>query len=169
MPVDNAISIIDECQIINNFTVADFGKNYTWEDIAKGVIDPNVIADSLYEKGLNYLPSENPVVRRSNVLNSCKRLENDFEDYSKWVPTAKRGPLWWTNLIGILLEFIGAALIVWAAYRNKKLVSELRDTWDGKPFEQLRDVMATQAFTELRGFLLLATGLVFQMLGSFNL
>lgn len=79
-----------------------------------------------------------------------------------------RSLLWWINEAGIVLEIVGATLIVIAAFRTRKQIKDIGDTWDSDLTERLRDVISNQAFTELKGFGLLAVGLIFQMIGGFE-
>ena len=79
---------------------------------------------------------------------------------------AGRSCLWWTNEFGILLEIAGAAILVKAAFRSRGRINDLQDTWDTNLTERLKDTIAAQAFTELKGFGLLAMGLTAQMIGG---
>ena len=79
-----------------------------------------------------------------------------------------RSAYWWANQTGISFEIIGALLIVLAAFWTRKRIRDIRDTWDAKLPERLRDIVSNQAFTELLGFGLLALGLVLQMIGAFG-
>ena len=70
---------------------------------------------------------------------------------------------------GILLEFVGALIIVVAAFRNKKKVAALNSTWEGIGYlDEVREAIQGQAITEFRGFLLLGLGLAFQFIGGFG-
>jgi hypothetical protein len=79
-----------------------------------------------------------------------------------------RNWFWWVNEIGIFLEVIGAALLVSAAFRSRSQIKDIKDTWDANLTEKIRDIIADQAFTELKGFVLLAVGLVCQIIGGFS-
>jgi hypothetical protein len=79
-----------------------------------------------------------------------------------------RSVLWWVNQGGIALEVVGAMLIVVAAFRTRGRIKYIADTWDAALAEKLRDVISDQAYTELRGFALLAIGLLCQMIGGFE-
>ena len=81
---------------------------------------------------------------------------------------SERNCLWWVNEIGILLEVSGAILVVWAAFRSRKQIKDIPDSWDAELPSKLRDIIAGQAFTELKGFGLLAIGLLCQMVGGFD-
>lgn len=81
---------------------------------------------------------------------------------------ASRSLLWWVNQVGIALEIIGAMLIVIAAFQARGRIKNIADAWDTALAEKLRDVISDQAYTELRGFSLLAVGLVCQMIGGFE-
>lgn len=74
---------------------------------------------------------------------------------------------WWINELGIVLEILGAALLVFAAFRSRKEIKDISDTWDADLAEKLRDTISGQAITELKGFVLLAVGLFLQMVGAF--
>ena len=75
---------------------------------------------------------------------------------------------WWLNQIGILFEVVGALTVVGAAFRTRRKIKDLPDSWDGELPIRLRDVIASQAFTELGGFGLLAFGLLMQLVGGFG-
>ena len=54
---------------------------------------------------------------------------------------------------GILLEFVGALIIVVAAFRNKMKVAALNSTWEGIGYlDEVREAIQAQAITEFRGF-----------------
>lgn len=79
-----------------------------------------------------------------------------------------RSFLWWVNEFGILLEIVGAIVIVVAAFRTRARIKSVQDTWDSELSILLRDMLATQAFTELTGFVLLALGLFGQLIAGFQ-
>lgn len=79
---------------------------------------------------------------------------------------SERTCYWWINETGIVLEIVGAALLVIAAFKSRNEIMNIKDTWDANLTEKLRDVIANQAMTELNGFVLLALGLIFQMAGG---
>lgn len=81
---------------------------------------------------------------------------------------SSRSVVWWINEIGILLEIVGATIVVFAAFRTRKQIKDIGDVWKPSLPEQLRDVISNQAFTELKGFVLLAVGLICQMIGGFG-
>ena len=81
---------------------------------------------------------------------------------------AERSWFWWVNEIGIVLEIVGATIIVVAAFRSRARIKDTEDTWNADLSVKLRDIIASQAFTELKGFGLLALGLVGQMIGGFE-
>ena len=70
------------------------------------------------------------------------------------------------NETGIILEILGAGLMVCSAFRTRRLIHQIEDTWDAELSTKLRDVIANQAWTELFGFGLLASGLILQLLGA---
>lgn len=80
----------------------------------------------------------------------------------------QKSALWWINQVGIILEIVGAALIVRSAFKSRAEIKNIQDTWDAELATKLRDVIASQAITELKGFGLLAIGLVGQFVGSFE-
>ncbi|HEY0846679.1 MAG TPA: hypothetical protein VGE12_15005 [Noviherbaspirillum sp.] len=112
------------------------------------------------------------------VKRQAPMLSKRFAIYNKLGPTMElvaltslfdgRKPLWWINEIGIVLEIIGAVLIVLAAFKTRSEIRHLPDSWDGGLTEKLRDVIADQAITERRGFILLALGLLGQLAGGFQ-
>ena len=78
--------------------------------------------------------------------------------------------LWFiVGQFGILLEFVGALIIVVAAFRNRKKVANLNSTWEGIEYlDEVREAIQGQAITEVRGFLLLGIGLALQFIGGFS-
>lgn len=157
LPSDDVLKLLDDCQVAERFTVSDYKES-----------DGAIWAELLYRDGLRFSRTDTAAKLRRNVLSACKTLERDFNNDAKWIPQKNRDLLWWVNQSGILLEIVGAALIVFAAVRNRKALKRLEDTWDGGALERLRDVVAGQAITEVRGFILLFSGLVFQLLGAFG-
>jgi hypothetical protein len=81
---------------------------------------------------------------------------------------AERTCYWWINETGIVLEIVGAALLVVAAFKSRNKIKDIPDSWDAELAMKLRDTIASQAMTELKGFVLLAIGLIFQMVGGFG-
>ncbi|AEJ01870.1 hypothetical protein Nit79A3_2081 [Nitrosomonas sp. Is79A3] len=75
---------------------------------------------------------------------------------------------WCINQTGIILEIIGALLIVLSAFKTRNKIKDIPDSWEADLAERLRDVISNQAFTELKGFGLLAIGLVMQFIGGFG-
>ena len=70
---------------------------------------------------------------------------------------------------GILLEFVGALIIVVAAFRNRKKVENLNSTWEGIEYlDEVREAIQGQAITEFRAFFLLGIGLALQFIGGFS-
>jgi hypothetical protein len=81
---------------------------------------------------------------------------------------AQKPVLWWINEVGILLEIIGATVIVVAAFRSRARIKDVPDSWDSDLAVKLRDIISSQATTELKGFGLFAIGLIGQMIGGFQ-
>lgn len=81
---------------------------------------------------------------------------------------AERTCFWWINEAGIVLEIIGAAWLVLAAFKSRNEIKDIPDSWDAELPEKLRNAVASQAITELYGFVLLALGLICQMIGTFG-
>lgn len=75
---------------------------------------------------------------------------------------------WYINQAGIILEIIGALLIVVSAFKTRNMIKDIKNTYDADLPVTLRDVISEQAFTERKGFGLLAFGLVLQFIGGFN-
>lgn len=75
---------------------------------------------------------------------------------------------WWVNEVGILLEIVGALVIVLSAFRSRARIKDIPDSWDAELATKLRDIIAAQAFTELTGFGLLALGLLGQLIAGFE-
>ena len=80
---------------------------------------------------------------------------------------SNRPVLWWINETGIIIEVLGAVIIVAAAFRSRNAIKDIQHTFGADLPVVLRDVIASQAFTELKGFGLLALGLVMQFVGGF--
>lgn len=80
----------------------------------------------------------------------------------------KQSPFWWCNQIGIIFEIFGAGLMVYSAFTSRASIRHIQDTWDGELSTKLRDIIASQAITELKGFALLAVGLLLQFVGNFD-
>jgi hypothetical protein len=108
--------------------------------------------------------------RRQPLSSNVKPLKGDtvpsMDAALKFL--SERSCYWWINESGIVLEIVGAALLVAAAFKSRNEIKNINDTWDANLTEKLRDVIASQAMTELKGFVLLALGLLFQMVGGFG-
>jgi hypothetical protein len=76
--------------------------------------------------------------------------------------------LWFANQIGIVLEIIGALIIVISAFKTRAAIKNIPNSWGANLAEKLRDVISEQAYTELSGFGLLAVGLLLQFIGAFE-
>ena len=70
------------------------------------------------------------------------------------------------NEIGIILEILGAPILVCCAFWTRHRIHHVEDTWDSDLPTKLRDIIANQAWTELFGFGLLASGLILQLSGA---
>lgn len=81
---------------------------------------------------------------------------------------AERSWFWWVNEVGIVFEIVGATIIVIAAFHGRARIKHIEDTRDADLSVKLRDIIASQAFTELKGLGLLALGLIGQMIGGLN-
>lgn len=152
----DAVELLDDCEVISQMSLDEYEGGLAtgyWEIFSA--------------KGLYIPPGKTALQRKQNALNVCKHLERDFYSDGAWVPRSTRNLLWWVNIFGITLEIVGAALIVSTGLRNTQRIKFLRNTWDGGSFEHLRDAVAGQAITELRGFFLVGIGLVLQLLGVF--
>lgn len=79
-----------------------------------------------------------------------------------------RSWLWWVNELGIILEIVGATVIVISAFRSRAQIKDIQDGWDSDLATKLRDVIASQAMTELKGFCIFTLGLLGQMIGGFQ-
>ena len=75
---------------------------------------------------------------------------------------------WYINQAGIILEVIGALIIVLSSFKTRNLIKDIPDSYDAELATKLRNVISNQAFTELKGFGLLAIGLVMQFIGGFG-
>lgn len=75
---------------------------------------------------------------------------------------------WYINQTGIIFEIIGAVIIVVSAFKTRKKIKDVPDSWEADLTEKLRDIISNQAFTELWGFGFLAIGLVMQFIGGFE-
>ncbi len=84
---------------------------------------------------------------------------------AEWL--SQQSCFWWMNAIGILLEIVGAFVIVFSAFRTRARIKDIPDSWDADLAVKLRDIISAQAITELTGFGLLALGLLGQLLAGF--
>ena len=75
---------------------------------------------------------------------------------------------WYVNQTGIIFEIIGAVIIVVSAFKTRKKIKDVPDSWEANLTEKLRNIISNQAFTELWGFGFLAIGLVMQFIGGFK-
>lgn len=75
---------------------------------------------------------------------------------------------WCINQVGVVFEIIGAIIIVVSAFKTRRKIKDVQDTWEADLPEKLRDIISNQAFTELWGFSFLAIGLVMQFVGGFG-
>ncbi|PJI95474.1 hypothetical protein CLU85_0181 [Acidovorax sp. 69] len=73
---------------------------------------------------------------------------------------------WWFNEAGIVLQLIGAGVLVVAGFKTRAALKDIPDSWDADLTEKLRDAFAEQAFTGLYGFLFLAAGLFAQAIAG---
>jgi hypothetical protein len=65
-----------------------------------------------------------------------------------------------------MFRYLCAEILVVAAFKSRNKIKDIPDTWDDELTVKLRDTIASQAITALKGFVLLAAGLVFQMVGG---
>ncbi len=75
---------------------------------------------------------------------------------------------WYINQAGIILEIVGALLIVLSAFKTRNQIKDIPDSYEADLTVRVRDIISNQAFTELKGFGLLAIGLVMQFIGGFG-
>jgi hypothetical protein len=75
---------------------------------------------------------------------------------------------WYINQAGIILEIVGALLIVLSAFKTRNKIKDIPDSYEADLTAKVRDIISNQAFTELKGFGLLAIGLVMQFIGGFG-
>lgn len=77
--------------------------------------------------------------------------------------------LFWVGQTGIILEIAGAAYIVFAAYKSKQVLKNKSHTKDAADvMESTLIEVRSQYEKELKGFSLLAVGLVMQFVGGFS-
>ena len=73
----------------------------------------------------------------------------------------------WISEIGILLELVGAAVIVHAALKNRNTIEGLDQAFNYiDKLSDIRDAFRGQAIYEIRGFSLLGFGLALQFIGG---
>ncbi len=78
------------------------------------------------------------------------------------------GTLWLVGQVGILLEIGGALYIAAQQVSVHTRIGRLfLDIWGIREIPRLVEMMRSQARTDIRGFLLLAGGLVLQFIGNF--
>lgn len=78
--------------------------------------------------------------------------------------------LWIVGELGILVEIVGAGLIVFFAYSAKRRVATLETHMDGiqQAVDTLIDEVRSQFRKQITGFLLLGLGLIMQLVGNFS-
>ena len=86
---------------------------------------------------------------------------------TQWIDLLLNDVGLWVSELGVLLELVGAIVIVRAALRNRGVLSGLDQAFAYlDKLAEIRDAVRNQAITEVRGFVLLAVGLAFQFVGS---
>ena len=77
--------------------------------------------------------------------------------------------LWIISQFGILLEAAGALYIVLSAVELHERIGRLfLDIWGIREIPRIVGMMQNQTKTDIRGFLLLAGGLLLQFIGNFG-
>jgi hypothetical protein len=78
-------------------------------------------------------------------------------------------PLWLLGQLGILLEIGGALYIAMSTISIHSRIGRLFvDIWGLREIPRLVGLMQGQARTDIRGFLMLAAGLLLQFIGNFS-
>ena len=77
--------------------------------------------------------------------------------------------LWIVSQAGILLELVGASLVVFYAFTSKKAVMGLKADMDSleKSIITIRNEVGSQFRKQVVGFLLFSAGLAMQFIGNF--
>jgi threonine/homoserine/homoserine lactone efflux protein len=71
-------------------------------------------------------------------------------------------------VVGTVLELAGAGWLVWSAYRTRRRIKNIPDSWDAELAVKLRDAMAGQAHDQLFGFTALVVGVAIQLMQQFS-
>lgn len=88
-----------------------------------------------------------------------------FSQMMTWI--SEHDARWWFNEAGIVLEIIGAILLVVSAFRSRARIKDVPNTADSDLIERLREIVVNQPSSELAGFVLLAIGLLGQLAAGF--
>ena len=77
--------------------------------------------------------------------------------------------LWYIGQVGILLEILGAGLIVYFAYTARQKVGVLKTDMDylQEAIDTVLEEVGSQFRKQITGFLLLGLGLIMQFVGNF--
>jgi Na+/melibiose symporter-like transporter len=77
---------------------------------------------------------------------------------------------WLLGQLGILIELVGAGFLVWCSFDTKRRLESQKVTYDGAfvALEEILKVSVEQFRQHVRGFLLLALGLVMQLGAGFR-
>ena len=77
--------------------------------------------------------------------------------------------LWYIGQAGILLEILGAGLIVYFAYTARQKVGVLKTDMDHlqEAIDTVLEEVGSQFRKQITGFLLLGLGLIMQFVGNF--
>ena len=77
---------------------------------------------------------------------------------------------WLLGQSGILVELTGAGYLVWCSLDTKRRLESQKVTYDGAfiALEEVLRISVEQFRQQVRGFLVLALGLVMQFGGNFN-
>lgn len=76
--------------------------------------------------------------------------------------------LWWVGQTGIIVEIVGAAYLVYAAYKSKQILKNKSHTINAADvMESTLIEVRGQYEKELIGFSILVVGLIMQFIGGF--
>jgi hypothetical protein len=75
---------------------------------------------------------------------------------------------WCLNEAGILLEIVGALVLVISEFNSRNRLRHIQDTFDADLAIHLRDAITGQAVTELWGFVVFGGGLLMRGIAAFG-
>lgn len=161
IPSEKAVSLLDTCQVIKQFSVTDFEEPKTLDD--RGAWG-NGTSDFLDANGLPIKPGYTPAERMSNARNACNSLERDFNNNEMWEIPPKRRPVFWINLLGTVLEALGALVLGRAAYQYRGATSKLGKFSDSNSMANAVHLALSRTRSDRQGMYLIGIGIFLHIL-----